>query len=158
MAHFGIDFDVTGRLLYETVNHRKAKARASFWALGGKEGLEDLFKVFWRYACTRVGDGDFHIIANGDIFVLGAIGLIQMAVCRFDDEVAALWFHRVPGIDGQIKDGGFEHGSISLDGPEIFVWNDLELNRGADCMLQHVRHFEDEVIHREFLVLQSLLA
>ena len=65
VAHFRIDFDVAGRLLDETIDHRKAEAGAGFRALGGEEGLEDLFNVFRRNAAARIGDGDFDIIADG---------------------------------------------------------------------------------------------
>ena len=81
-----------------------------------------------------------------------------MAVGALNDQLATFWGHGIAGIDGQVEHSCFQHGLICFDGPNFRRWNNGQIHHGCQCLLQHVLHRQQQIIHFQIAVMQRLLA
>lgn len=69
-----------------------------------------------RHARAGIGDAQHHILADGDLVMLGSIAFVEMRVVGFQCQLAAIG-HGVTGIDAQVQDGVFELSGVDKGRP-----------------------------------------
>src|SRR5690242_8545209 len=102
MPFLAIDFDVTARLLDETIDHAQAQACPLANALGGEKRLENLLANCLWNATTGIAYRNHHVIAGSNVNIRIDIVLVENDIARFKRQLAAVR-HRVARVYSEVK-------------------------------------------------------
>ena len=124
---------------------------------GGEEWIEGLGFNLRRHADTGVGDRQHHVLARQHLDLRRGVALIEMHVCGFDSELAALG-HGVARVDGEIENCDFQLVRIGVGAPEPACQDRFDGDLFAQCPPQQIGHAGDETTNIQGFRLEWLLA
>ena len=154
---FAVDVDEAVVLLDDAVDRGQPQAGSLPHLLGGEKRFEDLVEGFLVHAAAVVAYGQQHILPGDKPRVIGAVGLVEGGVFRFDGDLADSG-DGVPGVDAQIGQDLVDLGGVHLDRPQVRARQPGEIDVLADQPPQHLEHALHGLVQVEHLGGDGLLA
>src|SRR5262249_54108458 len=118
LSRLRIDADAAAALFNDSVDRRQPQAGPLAYFLVHHGRVNNLLRQFVVHATAGIADGEHDITPRLHFGMRFGIVGPQLDVCRFHDELAAVW-HRITGVDGQVQKDLLHLARISLDGVQI---------------------------------------
>ena len=115
-----------------------------------------MFLDFGRHAGSRIREGQLDIGSGRDLLFPAVLKLADLHIFSLNDQVAALR-HGVPGVENQVEDNLLDLSPVGQNRLQVHVLLEGKMDGGVDKPLEHLVHFQIDLVEVNRLGLGNLL-